>query len=158
MPRKKGSGKALSFLLSLLGTTEQKCIDWPFSCGPGGYPNLSIGRTVAAHRYICRLAHGEPPSSTHHAAHTCNRRKCVNPNHVVWKTPKENLDDRKGNGTHPSGERHPLAVLTSAQVREIRLTYQKGKGREMAKKYGVSHSTLCRAAKGTTWTDLTSSN
>jgi hypothetical protein len=29
MPRKKGSGKALAFLLSLLGTAEQKCIDWP---------------------------------------------------------------------------------------------------------------------------------
>jgi hypothetical protein len=51
----------------------------------------------AAHRAMCRLIHGNPPTPKHQAAHSCGngRRGCVHPGHLRWATDAENRAERR---------------------------------------------------------------
>lgn len=132
--------------------TGSGCLVWPFSQNGRGYGYVRVGpRRVAASRYVCSLAHGQPPTPSHEAAHECGNRICVNPSHLSWKTIKENSADRLVHGTHDRGERSVNAKLTEAQVREIiRL-----KGAEtqttIAAQFGVSAGTIHSIHVGKNW-------
>jgi hypothetical protein len=51
-----------------------------------------IGKSIPICRFVCTLAHGEPPTPTHQAAHECGNghHNCINPKHLKWRTPLEN--------------------------------------------------------------------
>jgi Mor family transcriptional regulator len=51
----------------------------------------------------------------------------------------------------PKGEAHGRSRLTEADVREIRREYQRGRGPELAKRYGLSNNHLCAIARGLGW-------
>jgi len=68
-----------------------------------------------------------------------------------------NYGDKNGMRKHPEkvvrGERQHLAKLTTAKVKTIRKEYATGKvlQKTLAKKYGVSLMTICRAVNRQTW-------
>src|SRR5579859_6085572 len=75
------------------------CLIWPFGRIPFGYGTVRFngtGEHMSAHRYMCILAHGDPPAEGLHAAHDCGNGHlgCVHPKHISWKTVQENIDDR----------------------------------------------------------------
>lgn len=97
------------------------CLIWPYSKNKGGYGQVHFrGKQSNAHRAMCFLAHGEPPTSEHEAAHECGNRLCVNPRHLSWKTSGANNMDKLKHGTMPVGERHWNSRLTDGQVRALR--------------------------------------
>ena len=76
-----------------------------------------------------------------HAGHTCTNRACVNPNHLVPQTAKENIDYKNITNTQNKGSTHGNSKLSESQVLEIRSI--KGKSqRQIAKDYGVSFSLI----------------
>jgi len=88
-----------STALPYMGT---ECLEWPFAKYQNGYGLVRHdGRNTVASRFICMLAHGEPPTEFHEAAHTCGKGHlgCVNPRHLSWKTKIENEADKKVHGT-----------------------------------------------------------
>jgi DNA-binding NarL/FixJ family response regulator len=96
---------------------------------------------------MCILAHGDGDGL--HAAHSCGRRACVNPNHIRWATPAENTADKRIHGTHSIGEQNPMAKLSNAQVCEVRALAANGrKHTEIAKEFGMSNSTISQIVKG----------
>ena len=113
---------------------DETCLFWPFSRGsrdgrarvyfPCG--NDTLGRLkfkeYAVHRIVCEKVYGAPPSSKHHAAHSCGNGHlgCINPKHLRWATSKENEQDKIIHGTSARGERNYNARLTKADVLEIR--------------------------------------
>lgn len=120
------------------------CLIWPFGRSRG-YGSLGRnGKAIKAHRYICELRHGPPPTPQHHAAHSCNRGHdgCVNPNHLRWKTPSENFKEAKP---------HRKLKLLPEQAREIRDL----KGLELetvtAKRFGIAESTVRNIQAGRIW-------
>jgi hypothetical protein len=118
------------------------CLIWPFARDHNGYGvRVTKGHTQTASRAICLLAHGEPPTPKHHAAHTCNAGHlgCVNPRHLTWKTAKENAADKFGAGTQPLGETHYKAKLTAEQIRQMRDEIAAGDQpvTVIARKYGL---------------------
>lgn len=139
-----------------------ECLTWPFGRSSDGYARISSRRhkgdssSTSAHIEMCRLAHGEPPSPTHQAAHSCGNGHlgCVHPDHLRWATAKENQHDRIEHGTHMFGELMPWAKLTEAAVLEIRSLPTTMTLDEIAPIYGVTRSTIHHVRTRKTWRHL----
>lgn len=130
------------------------CLIWPFSRLASGYGNL--GRE-GAHRYMCRLINGPPPTPGHEAAHSCGRgaEGCVDPRHLRWATRLENAGDRALHGTLRRGERGPCAKLTQADVDDLRRRYSAGGAthRQLAAIFGINQSQVSRILARKRWLD-----
>ncbi len=73
---------------------------------------------------------------------------------LSWGTASKNHgEDRLRDGTDVRGEKHGAASLTNAQVLEIKKQLQSKKriGVKLAKKYGVSRSTIVAIKRGVNW-------
>lgn len=137
----RGKGAGIAWLRARVNYRGDDCLPWPMNIdtrvgrGRCGYN----GKLYWAHRLMCILAHGEPPTSKHQAAHNCGNGHlaCRNPRHLEWKTNQENSIDREthGNGRKPGGKRMPAEVLA-------RLKSRKGKQTQVAtaSEFGVSLS------------------
>ena len=144
----KGSSEA--FLRAHLGWTADECLLWPYRTVPTGYGLAVVGGVQKrASRWMCILAHGEPPSARHEAAHKCGNAKCVNPNHLRWATPAQNSADKLEHGTHNRGERSGRTRLTAEDVQAIR-TAPPDLIILMAR-YGVSKGCIAKIRSGQRW-------
>lgn len=70
---------------------------------------------------------------------------------LQWGTGEKNQADRKRDQTDGSGERHPRAKLTLAQVDVIRSLRGKMSQSEIGKMYGVTQVTVSRIHLGKNW-------
>lgn len=130
------------------------CLIWPYATNEVGYGSTSYeGRSSYAHRVMCIMAHGEPPSPDHDAAHSCGNGfgGCVNPRHIRWATRQENILDQIEHGTIARGEKKANAVLTENTVRDIRENSGIISVREMADMYGVSIQTIYAVLSRRNW-------
>lgn len=129
-----------------------ECLIWPY--GPLGdhYSGLWDGkRPVQVHRLVCRHFHGDPPSESHHAAHSCGNKKCCNWRHIRWTSPSENNADKALHGTRQNGERNGNSKLSSEQVKQIRALSGQQSQREIAEMFNVSQNTIWTIVNGHTW-------
>ena len=55
--------------------------------------------SLKAHRLSCHLFHGMDRASPLYALHKCDRRDCVNPEHLYVGTQSDNLKDAYKGGT-----------------------------------------------------------
>lgn len=148
-------GAAMSWIAEHLAHDGSACLTWPFSRAWTGYPNVIRfqGKNVPAHRVVCRMAHGPPPTEDHHAAHSCGRGKeaCVSPSHLRWATAVENTADKWRHGTMPVGR----STLTHEIVLEIYAKRGKARQFEVAQEMGVSKSVVRGIWTGVNWRWLT---
>jgi DNA (cytosine-5)-methyltransferase 1 len=108
-------------------------------------------RVERAHRVSWEMHHGPIPEGKC-VLHTCDVRICVNPDHLWLGDYSDNNADMadKGRGVIPLsyGEKHGKAKLSDAQVDEIRASAESGV--VLAKRYGVSKSTISSVRLGHT--------
>lgn len=153
---KAKNGEPLRWIHDHASFASDDCLIWPFSRLTRGYPAVvwpvkgtKVG-TLAC-RYMCELVHGPAPEGDYDAAHSCGNgmKGCINPRHLGWKTPQQNVDDRRVHGTNTVGTRHPLAKLTDAKVRIIRQS--KADLATLARRFNVSEGAISLARSGKTW-------
>lgn len=149
-------GQPAAFMRMLLATTETDCVQWPFARNPDGRGVVKIGRRMRlVHRELCAVVHGPPPTERHEAAHLCGKghEGCVNPNHVVWKTPLENKADMLRHGTRKRGEAVPTSKLTADEVRELRRLAATGAytQRDLSEIFGLSQGSVCKIVNRKLW-------
>ena len=146
------SGAGWVFIKACLVSGTDECLVWPYAVRDDGYGQAYyLGKAISASRLITMLAHGCPEDGSH-GAHSCHNRLCCNPRHLRWATPAENLRDRVGNGTHPSGEKNPAAKLTSSAVAELRRRFASGDSRDaICRDAGISKTQMYRIVKGQSW-------
>lgn len=147
-------GAPAKWLEEHVGFGGDECLRWPYGCGDDGYGRVAQdGSWPRASRIMCIMAHGEPPSPTHHACHSCGKghEACVNPRHLYWGTPIENAADRVRHGTHLKGEDCASAKLTVDQVREIRRLSLSLPQREVADRFGISKQRVSKIVRREQW-------
>lgn len=144
----KGSSEA--FLRGHKDWTGEECLLWPYRTVPTGYGLAVVGGVQKrASRWMCILAHGEPPSSRHEAAHNCGNARCVNPKHLRWATPAENSSDKLIHGTHNRGERSGKTRLTQEDVQFIKSAPPDLVS--LMSRYGVSKGCISKIRSGRRW-------
>lgn len=73
--------------------TETGCFEWQGSLSDTGYARISYQRkTRLGARLVMELIHGNIPR-TLQACHSCDNRKCINPDHIWIGTQKQNQQD-----------------------------------------------------------------
>lgn len=127
------------------------CHIWLGARTSHGYGTLRVhGKTTTAHRLAYRMSKGDVPSGLY-VCHSCDRKHCVNPEHLWLGTAQDNMDDKVAKGRHVTlaGEDVPNAKLTDALVREIRSSSEPGT--VIAKRLGVSDSNISRIRRRLAW-------
>jgi hypothetical protein len=171
-PRPLSRLKELKRMLTEHGDSDE-CLLWPFSTAGEGYGQVATGngQKKYVHRLSYELAHpGEEIPSAMDVMHSarCINRRCFNQRHLTVGTRQQNVDTAKelgrlhgpGVGTL-AGHRNGRAILTEAQVAEIRQKYiplesgKRGRGmRTIAREYGVARTTIQKIIQGENWPHL----
>lgn len=159
--------------------TEEHC--WPFIGRIlHGYGEFHYRRRAyKAHRVAYALTYpGSIPWGTGMSGskgtlvlHRCDNKACCNPAHLFLGTQQDNVRDAVRKGRMQHGERHFLAKLTIAEVREIKelqhrgQLYRPGRGwhrrtprppglispDELAARYGVHSMAISQVLTGRAW-------
>ena len=114
-------------------------------------------KTMPVHIVILITFKGPRPSNEHDGCHGDGDAKNNALTNLRWGTKQSNADDRVNHGTQVRGTAVNLAVLTEAQVREIKAaipTWKKGLGRRFAHKFGVGDSSISAVKRGHTWSHI----
>lgn len=149
-------GETARFAREVVMTYEgNDCFIWPYGTDGSGRGSIMIDRKhIRASRYVCLMAHGEPPVPGMHAAHSCGNGHlgCVNKKHLRWATAVENAMDREKHGTARKGVEIATAKLTEQQVLEIASTpADQVSNRAFARKYGLHPETVRAIRTGKSW-------
>lgn len=143
------NGTASERLARLSTVEETGCVRFTGGLNSSGYGNLWVdGKTVGAHRVAYELANGPIPKGSV-LRHTCDNRYCVNPEHLVLGTHRENMEDMTKRGRQARGSQISTCVLTEEDVRFIRSSDKSGV--ELAQILGISPVTISRIKRRLTW-------
>ena len=129
-----------------------------------GYGQISAGgrgTKTHAHRVSWDLFRGSRNGL--HVCHSCDNRRCVNPNHLFLGTNYDNVIDCVNKGKHCKGERQGSSKLREEDILHIRKIYtRKYTGdktqQEIADMFGVCNQTISGIVNNKTWKHLTGEN
>lgn len=130
------------------------CLLWTGRTGHGGYGLIKYKhKSYGTHRLSLWLAKGPPPKDKPFACHACETALCIEPNHLYWGTPKENIEDAVFSGRIAHGVRQGNAKLTDERVQRIRDLYATGRWNErrLATRFGVCFQNIIHIIKFRTW-------
>ena len=129
---------------------DNGCHEWTGCLMPNGYGQFHLnGKTAYAHRVAYELKYGPTEA---YILHTCDNRKCVNPEHLFAGSFDENMADMVAKKRQAHGEKNGHAKLTAKQVKTIRS--EVGTHREIAARYGVTASLISMIRSGRIWRNV----
>ena len=122
---------------------------WPWTGGLNdGYGWFYNGsRAVKAPRFSYEIHCGPIPKGIC-VLHRCDNRLCVRPGHLFLGTIADNNRDKAKKGRAPSGETHPSAKFSDADVAEIRAIDGTVPRHEIAARYGIDQSYISQLVMG----------
>lgn len=136
------------------------CWEWTGAVQSGGYGSVQHeGKVQTAHRVAYQLFIGSIPKGAW-ILHSCDNRRCVNPEHLIAGTPARNTKEalerkRMIPVKHHRGEATPNSKLTEAQVLEVRDLYDQGWScKDIGESYGVNEQTIRLIGQRKNWSHV----
>ena len=135
------------------------CWNWTAGLGHNGYGQIRCGtpkRTMLrAHRVAFELGRGPVPEGML-VLHTCDNRKCCNPDHMFLGSHADNHADKKAKGRQARGSGHGCAILDEDSVAKIRQLLSEGVTCALiGRSFGVSRYAISDIKNGRSWTHIT---
>lgn len=115
--------RPIDVFMSQVESKPSGCMEWSGKLFRNGYGCFGLkGRYLLAHRVAYFIQHGALPGLGGVVMHSCDNRKCCNPNHLRSGTHRENLQDMvaKGRDNPTRGEASYRATMTDDKVRQLR--------------------------------------
>lgn len=139
---------------------EETCLEWHGAVNSHGYgvvgfnirPGLD-GR-MSAHRFALEVKLARPLRDGLMALHTCDNRRCFNPNHLYEGTHLQNTDDmrKRDRWNSPKGSAHWAARLNETAVKEIRARAAAGETQaSIGKAFDIRQQDVSRIVKRLRW-------
>ncbi len=129
---------------------HQGCRLWLGAIGSDGYGHLRMGKKViAAHRVAFFIRHGRYPKGS--ARHSCDEPLCVEADHLIDGTHKENMEDcvRRGRNRSPRAGNgfDKLGSAGRALIREAWAAGERNKSL-LSRRFGVTPSRIRQIVTG----------
>lgn len=146
--------------------SDDQCWNWLRSIDCGGYGSFGFNKRIYhAHRVAYILTHKKILTKDIHICHTCDNRKCVNPNHLWEGNHLSNNRDKAKKGRSTKGRnwkisklgsnqgvKNASAKLTEQQVLDIRKS--KDTTLNLSELYKISETTILNIKNNKTWRHL----
>lgn len=132
---------------------ENDCWEWKGSLNSKGYGQMRINQIYYyPHRIVYELITGIIPKGLC-ILHTCDNRKCCNPNHLFLGTRQDNAKDRDNKNRQARGEIIKISKLTPIQIKEIRKLYSivGYTQRELGQEFNIDQTTISQIISKKTW-------
>jgi hypothetical protein len=127
--------------------TESGCLEWTGTLNELGYGRFKInGKLILAHRFSYEL-HKGPIADGMYCLHSCDNRRCCNPNHLSVGSHLENYHDMLN-----KNRQHYKNILNSEKVKNIKIRLQSGEFyKNIAKEFDMPSVTVYHIKTGKTW-------
>lgn len=127
------------------------CWLWIGGVQAEGYGLIRDGiKRAKAHRVSYKLFKGNIPAGLV-VRHICDTPECINPDHLVLGTHKDNSDDRVKRNRQSKGSSVHSAKLKESDIPSIRIKLETRTIRDVAKEYKVHHSAIDGIKQRKTW-------
>ncbi len=155
-PPNKGIYKTVKWLVEHAGHEGSVCLIWPFNLVRGYGLFKYHDEFYYAHRYMCALVNGPPPTHKHQARHSCGNghKGCVHPKHLLWGTQSQNQLDRRKHGTQLNAWWGRKGKLKPDQVRRIRSLEGKMTHDEIAAMFDIGRRNVGAILSRKTWNHI----
>lgn len=147
---------------------DTECWNWANCIQGNGYGRIRYdGKTRYVHRLAFELTHGSLPKGKD-ICHSCDNRKCCNPDHLFSGSRLENMRDCQAKGRVSRGLLHSVKItpgirtkklnkLSLEKAKDIRRKHAEGKTTfELAREYVVDVSSIRLVIAHKTWKERSS--
>src|SRR5690606_2215605 len=112
-------------------------------------------RPVKAHIASYLLFKGDIPTGKV-VRHVCDNRGCVNPEHLILGTQKDNIHDCIKRKRFVCGSKSHFSKLTAEQVIQVKALWRSGKykQKEIAGLFGIRQQTVSKIVNNVKWKEV----
>jgi hypothetical protein len=147
-------GRTIEWIRERCEIDVNGCWIWQGGIQSSGYPSCGIPgngkRSQSVHRLALSIKLGRVPSGL--ALHSCDVKRCCNPDHLRDGSAADNSRDARERGRLATGERNGNAKITSQMADDIRLLLRRDVPvAVIARVAGVHRAVVADIKKGRTW-------
>jgi hypothetical protein len=155
--------QTLAYIAANITIDDNGCHNWGGSTSSDGYGQISITgiydrwKIRGVHRLAYHLATDHEYASKEQVLHSCDNRACCNVDHLRVGTAIENANDARIRDRLLVGERHKMAKLTNAEVRDIKRCILSGLSNPAISAMfdNASSATVSAIRTGRSWRNVT---
>ena len=130
---------------------SKDCWEWTGNLNQGGYGKFGSGSKKAASRIAWEYEYGPIPAKLQ-VCHTCDNRKCVNPEHLFLGSISDNMADKVKKQRQAKGSKIGSSIITEEIALEIRKMRISGKDyEEIANHFSIGWDLTRKVCKNVIW-------